>query len=96
MALFPVSAEQRAVGRVEVLEHGATVVPAYGQLSVEIGERTSESPIGAGGEFYLEGLEPGTHPATIEYGQASCTFTLVVPAEAATVLHLGLVRCLAN
>jgi outer membrane usher protein len=92
LALFPVSREYRATGRVQVLEHGNTVMPAYGRITVEVGGKE----IGSAGEFYLEGLVPGSHPATVDYKDGACAFTLVVPGEAATVVQLGLVRCLAD
>jgi outer membrane usher protein len=95
LALFPVSRDRRVMGRVEILDHGATLVPAYGRLVVSLGGTTIESPVGGGGEFYLEGIEPGAHPATVEHDDVPCSFTLVVPDDGSPVTRLGLVRCLA-
>jgi outer membrane usher protein len=95
LALFPVTREQRVAGRVQVLDHGTAIVPAYGQLVVTAGPQSFESPLGARGEFYLEGLPPGSYPATLESSSGACAFTLVVPPASAAVTQLGLVQCLA-
>ena len=96
LALFPVTREQRATGRLQVNDHGTIVVPAYGRLDVRVGGAAFESPVGRLGEFYLEGLAAGSHPATVEYEGGSCAFTLVVPDRPAAVIQLGLVQCLGN
>jgi outer membrane usher protein len=96
LALFHVSRQARAFGRLQINEHGAVVVPAYGRIEVRVKDATLDSPLGAGGEFYLEGLAPGPHPARVEYKGGTCDFTLQVPDVTAAVVQLGLVRCLAN
>jgi outer membrane usher protein len=96
LAVFPVSHERRVTGRIEILDHGATIVPAYGRLVVTIAGATLESPIGGSGQFYFEGIEPGAHPATVEYADTTCTLTLVVPDDSSPVTRLGSVRCLAQ
>ena len=41
------------------------MVPVFGQMTVTLGATVVESPIGSNGEFYLEGIRPGVHAATI-------------------------------
>src|SRR6185437_1426813 len=64
-------------------------VPAYGELTVE--GRTS--PIGGRGEFWLEHLGAGRHPARVEFGGGICIFEIEVPAAAAAAIDLGTLSC---
>jgi hypothetical protein len=63
-------------------------------MTVDVKGATLESPIGGTGQFYFEGLEPGSHVATIEYQGGTCTWTMTVPADGPVVRQLGLVTCL--
>jgi outer membrane usher protein len=96
VALFPVTREVRVSGRVQVLDHGAHVVPKYGRMTLRVKDATFESPIGGSGQFYFEGLDAGTHVATVEYEGGTCTWTMAVPSDGPVVRQLGLVTCLAN
>jgi outer membrane usher protein len=94
VALFPVSREQRLTGRIAISGSGGLVVPVSGRLTVESGGRTIESPIGHGGQFYLEGLAPGSYQATAEHNTLTCRFTLRVPESDAPVVKLGTMQCI--
>jgi outer membrane usher protein len=96
LALFPVKREVRVTGRLVVNAHGDEIVPSFGRLVVTGTEGSLESPIGAKGEFYIEGLEPGAHAGRVEFEHRSCAFTLVVPDRPAAVVQLGVVQCLAE
>ena len=60
---------------------------------MRVGRESFESPIGADGEFYLENVPPGRHPAEVLYEQKACVFTIEIPVSAASVVNLGIVRC---
>jgi outer membrane usher protein len=90
---FPARRVQAFVGVVVVETGGRTVTPAYGQLSVTAEGQTYESPIGRDGEFYLENLPRGPHPAVIDHKDAVCRFTLDAPASPASLVDMGTVRC---
>jgi outer membrane usher protein len=90
---FPVRRVQAIVGALVVDMEGRTVTPAYGQLRVTAGAETFESPIGHEGEFYLENLPAGRHPAIIEYKDTRCRFTLDAPVSSAALVDVGPVRC---
>ena len=64
---FPVRRVQAVTGTVILVVAGAPVVPAYGQLFVTADGRRFESPIGGNGEYYLENLPVGRHPAVVEH-----------------------------
>lgn len=72
---------------------GRRVVPAYGALKV-LGETSPPpSPIGAGGEFYLEDLAPGPHLAAVESEAGACVVELRVSQSAVAIVDLGELRC---
>ena len=90
---FPVRKIQSVTGILMVREGRVAVVPASGELTVQVGERESASPIGNGGEFYLENVPAGRHPARVEYRGGLCRFVLVVPPSAESFLNVGAVVC---
>jgi outer membrane usher protein len=90
---FPARRVQAFIGALVVEREGRTVTPAYGQLTVTAGAETFESPIGRDGEFYLENLPRGRHPAMIDHKEARCEFTLEAPVSPASLVDVGTVRC---
>ncbi len=86
--------ERRTVTGTVVLEvNGQTVLPALGEFAVSVGNRSVSSPIGRDGEFYLENLPAGRHPAVVLFNNVTCQVTLDVPVSAAPVVRVGVVRC---
>jgi len=77
------------VGVLQMEIEGRTVVPANGRLAVFLAGREVESPIGRGGEFYLENVPPGRYRAVVEFGDAGGEFTMVIPESQASVIKLG-------
>jgi outer membrane usher protein len=90
---FPVRRFQNSTGRVLLQRGDEGIVPLFGQMTVRVGRESFESPIGAEGEFYLENVPPGRHPAEVLYQQKTCSFTIEIPVSAASVVNLGTVRC---
>lgn len=87
-------------GRVRMTGAGeAQLVPAFGTLTVPSQAGSVLSPIGAGGEFYLEDLPAGAYPAEVESDAGSCALELRVPADGPSdgpsMIDLGEVRCTA-
>jgi outer membrane usher protein len=93
VVVFKAARHQGLSGTMTLGEGGQTVLPAFGEVSVSVGNQTYASPIGHDGEFYLENVPPGSHPAVVQFKGAVCQFTLTVPASTAPELHLGIVRC---
>ena len=90
---FPVRRVSTVTGRVLLVEAGADVVPAYGELTVTGPDgKPQASPVGGDGAFYLENLAPGPHPAAVEYKGALCRFSLAVPTASSAFVNLGTVR----
>jgi outer membrane usher protein len=81
-------------GRVAIARaDGGRVVPAFGTLKVLGAGEHASSPLGAGGEFYLEDLPPGAHEAEIESEAGSCRIGLPIPEVATTMVDLGELIC---
>lgn len=62
---------------------------SYGELVVD---HALTSPIGHGGAFELEAVQPGRHAAQVSVDGAHCAFTLELPGGV-SVVDLGVVAC---
>lgn len=80
-------------GTLSVREGSILVVPSAGELTARVPGIESTSPLGNGGEFYLENVPAGRHPAKVVYGGGTCRFVLEVPASHQSFLDLGPVVC---
>lgn len=94
LVTFPLQRSQSFTGILVVDVSGKSVIPAYGQLTVTAEGRSVVSPLGKGGEFYLENLAAGKHPAEVEYAHGRCRFTLEVPVVDAPFVNLGKLYCI--
>ena len=84
---------QAFLGSISVVRKSITV-PKYGTLIVDIGGgATATSIVGEDGQFYLENIPPGDHPATVRYAGASCAFTLDIPDTTSVYVRLGKETC---
>lgn len=90
---FPVRPLRGVTGLLRLESQGVRTIPAYGELSVELDSGALVSPIGNGGEFYLEGVPAGGHAATIRYQDRECHFNLVAPPVTKAVAALGTLTC---
>ena len=96
MVQFDVRRVRVVTGRVLMTRPGqAPIAPAYGTLKVLGQAGGTPSPIGSGGEFYLEDLSPGAHPAEVDAEAGFCALELRIPAEDAAMIDLGELRCAA-
>ena len=82
---------QAVTGLLRVKKGKETLIPAYGEISVE--GNFQVSPIGEKGEFYLDNLKPGTHQAKIDFKEGICQFILNVAESKAIVTNLGTLTC---
>lgn len=87
---FDVQKVHAVSGKLRVLAaDGKFTIPKYGQLTVTVGDKKFESPIGNDGEFYLENVPVGTYKALVEYKEGSCQVPLVVAPSKEMVVKLG-------
>ncbi len=90
---FPVKKLQAFVGTLEVVREGQSVVPAYGELFVSSVGKTVQSPIGSGGEFYLEEVPATSSTAEIRYPGGTCGFAFNVPLSQERFIQMGKLSC---
>ncbi|HEY5283044.1 MAG TPA: fimbria/pilus outer membrane usher protein, partial [Polyangia bacterium] len=91
---FPVRRVQSVSGTVVIDDHGATVLPAYGQIVVVVDKKETVSPLDEAGNFYLENVPPGSYPAEVQYETGACTFSLVVSSGSTALVNVGTIRCI--
>ncbi|HEY8298496.1 MAG TPA: fimbria/pilus outer membrane usher protein [Candidatus Baltobacteraceae bacterium] len=92
LATFDAHRTQSFLGTVNLAS--TNKAPQYGMLTVDLGSgQQATSNIGEAGEFYLENLAPGPHPATVKYAGGACGFTLVIPETSLTYVKLGVQTC---
>jgi outer membrane usher protein len=90
---FPVGRLQAVTGRLLVEAAGRVAPPGFGELSVTVGGRQADSPIGRDGEFYLENVPTGRYPALIVHDGLTCEFVLEVPPTQLPLVEVGTLRC---
>lgn len=90
---FAVEKAQAIIGNLSIDRAGKSEIPSYGQMTVEMQDRSIVSPIGKQGEFYLENLPAGTYGAAVEYEGGVCQFSITVPQSKESLIKLGQLRC---
>ena len=88
---FVVEKTQAVTGLLRVKKGKETLIPAYGEISVE--GNAQVSPIGEKGEFYLDNMKAGSYNAKINFKEGICQFILEVPTSEAIVSQLGTLTC---
>jgi outer membrane usher protein len=90
---FPVRLVLSVSGTVVIEDKGATILPAYGQIIVEVAKQPVVSPLDEAGNFYLENVPPGTYSAEVQYATGVCTFPLIVSQGSTALVNVGTVKC---
>lgn len=93
VVVFPVRRLTATTGSLELMTSAGIIVPAFGVLTVEAEPARLTSPIGRGGEFYLENVPAGAHRAVIAANGRRCEFTLTAASGTGTQVDLGTLRC---
>ena len=96
IAEFPATRDWRVAGSLTLQGHpealrGQRALDA--RVTVETPRGPMDSWLGAGGEFYLEGLAPGSYVLQVTAGDIRCEATLVVPTSDAPVIRAGELAC---
>jgi outer membrane usher protein len=93
LVTFPVERIQSIRGRLLVQTRSRELVPAFGQLRVDVTGGSETSPLGGRGEFEFENLTPGSYHAVAEFKEGRCSLTLRVPRSTEQIVEVGLVTC---
>lgn len=89
---FDVGPTRVVVGKLLLSIDQKELAPEWGEISVELPTGRVVSPIGYGGEFWLEGLTPGRHEALVRWAGRLCRMAFEV-GQGTGVLDLGTQRC---
>jgi outer membrane usher protein len=90
---FPVQKIQTSFGTLRMIRAGESIVPEFGQLTVEADGKRWDSPIGRGGAFYLENVPAGEYDATVLHKTGVCRLRLAIPVSDEQMLKLGELQC---
>lgn len=96
LVAFPVQKIQTAFGTLRMIRDGESIIPEFGQITVEARGKRWDSPIGRGGAFYLENVPAGDYDASVLHKTGVCQFRLTIPASDEQMLKLGELRCVAK
>lgn len=80
-------------GRFFFMAKGRKQSADFAGLEIKIGEKTIETVVGRGGEFYLENLPAGRFPARAFLNGKECAFDLTIPDSDASTIDLGELSC---
>jgi len=90
---FPVRPVRSFVGKLQVVMLGKTVIPSFGQLTMDAEGRSFISPIGRDGAFFLDSPPLGRYPARIDFENGTCAFTINIPDLGQPFVRLGTLHC---
>ncbi len=90
---FPVRPVRSFVGKLQVVLPGKTVVPSFGQLTMDAEGKSFISPIGRDGAFFLDSPPLGRYPARIDFDNGTCSFMINIPDLGRPFVRLGTLRC---
>src|SRR6202022_3711425 len=93
LAQFSASVVTAVIGTVSVSGIGGNVTPAFGQLTLQSGEKSVTSELDRDGHFYLEDVTAGNHAAIIRYGGGECRFTMEIPPTTRIEANIGAFTC---
>ncbi len=90
---FATTKLQAIVGTLFIVEQGKRTAANYWGLELISANTSLQTPIGKGGEFYLENLPAGNYEARAFFGDKTCLFELTIPQSDASMIRLQEVTC---
>jgi outer membrane usher protein FimD/PapC len=90
---FDVKRFQAVTGTVGMRRDGEWKPAEYVEVRLPAEGKEIAFPTGKGGEFYVEDLGPGTHPAHLEQEGDRCRFEITVPATEDLLVDIGRMTC---
>jgi outer membrane usher protein len=90
---FDVKRVQAVTGKMGMRRDGEWKPAEYVEVRLHVEGREIAFPTGKGGEFYVEDLGPGTHPASVEQGGKRCLLEMKVPVTDEMIVDLGRLTC---
>lgn len=93
---FDIRRIQGISGNVYVIGRGGRAAVEFSTLTVFAEGRAIEGLVGKDGEFYIENVPPGAHPAKVIHRGGECDFAIIIPESEDIWIELGEIVCLMN
>jgi outer membrane usher protein len=93
VAPFKIRTFHPFLGHVVVKRGSATIVPAFGMLSLLQNGLEYVSDLGSEGQFYFDGPVAGAYAARVWGSDLTCTFDGALPSPTELVTQLGTLTC---
>ncbi|MEF9438009.1 MAG: fimbria/pilus outer membrane usher protein [Candidatus Mariimomonas ferrooxydans] len=93
---FDVSRIQGIAGIIYIADKGKEIPVESAVMLIQIKDGVVEGLIGRDGEFYLENIPSGKHPAKILYRGKECKFDIIIPDSEEIMMDLGKLTCKAG
>lgn len=90
---FQLNRVQAVSGNLYVIKDGARIPAEFTRLFVQVKDGVVEGLVGRGGEFYLENIPPGRHPAKIDFKGDEYGLDIIIPDSSDMFLNLGDIIC---
>ncbi len=90
---FDIAKIQAISGTMYYLEEGTETFVESAVMHVQTQERSIKGIIGMGGEFYIENVPQGTHPAKAVFKGKTCMFDMTIPDSEDVIIDLGKILC---
>lgn len=90
---FNVSRIQGIAGIIYITEKEQEIPVESAVMLIQVKDRVVEGLVGRDGEFYLENIPPGKHPAKILYRGKECKFDIIIPDSEEMMIDLGKITC---
>jgi outer membrane usher protein len=90
---FDVMKVQGITGHIYTVANGKKSPIEFAFIHVPVDDMTIEGMVGRAGEFYIENVPPGAHPAKVEYLGKECIFDIIIPRSEDLFVDLGEVLC---
>jgi outer membrane usher protein len=90
---FDVHRLQAFTGLLSVRTATASVVPAFGIVTLVGNGKSTTFDIGANGAFFFENVTPGRYAAKVQYRAGQCAFEILIPVANRDIVSLGTLTC---
>lgn len=90
---FDVNKMQAVVGTIYILEDAKEFPAEYKIVFIHVDDKVLKGAIGRDGEFYLENIPQGRHPAKILHKERACIFDIIIPDSEELLIDLGKIIC---
>ena len=93
---FDIKKIQGIVGNLYMLEEEGEVPVGSAIMLIHSKDGVIEGLVGSGGEFYVENVPFGKHPAQVMNKEQGCKFSIIIPDSDEMLIDLGKITCEAN